>query len=247
MTIGLRDDSADAPLSAVRGSRHYRRAQQDRGAETRQRLLLAALDAFGRYGFDGTSTREIARRADANLAAIVYHFGSKEALHLAVAEYVVAQMRAKKGDLLIEIDARLDAGDVDKATVRRLLQRVVDAQVETMLGDREVDLWGRFLMREQMEPSPVFDVTFSYMMQGHRTMRRLIALLLDQREDDPAVAVRVFTLLGQVVMFCVAQPMVMRSLGKQEFGMSDRELIKRIATENIDRIGGVPLVGDAAG
>ncbi|MBB3932151.1 AcrR family transcriptional regulator [Kaistia hirudinis] len=244
MTIGLRDDSADVPL---RGSRHYRRAQQDRGTETRQRLLLAALDAFGRYGFDGASTREIARRADANLAAIVYHFGSKEALHLAVAEYVVAQMRAKKGDLLIEIDARLDAGDVDKATVRRLLQRVVDIQVETMLGDREVDLWGRFLMREQMEPSPVFDVTFSYMMQGHRTMRRLVALLLDQREDDPAVAVRVFTLLGQVVMFCVAQPMVMRSLGKQEFGMSDRELIRRIATENIDRIGGVPLVGDAAG
>jgi len=217
MTIGLRDDSADVPL---RGSRHYRRAQQDRGTETRQRLLLAALDAFGRYGFDGASTREIARRADANLAAIVYHFGSKEALHLAVAEYVVAQMRAKKGDLLVEIDARLDAGDVDKATVRRLLQRVVDIQV---------------------------DVTFSYMMQGHRTMRRLVALLLDQREDDPAVAVRVFTLLGQVVMFCVAQPMVMRSLGKQEFGMSDRELIRRIATENIDRIGGVPLVRDAAG
>ena len=66
----------------AKGSPQYRRARHDRGAETRQRLVEAALDVFGRYGFEGATTRQIAREAKANLAAIVYHFGSKEALHL---------------------------------------------------------------------------------------------------------------------------------------------------------------------
>ncbi len=72
--------------------RRYRRARHDRGAETRQRLIEAALDVFGRQGFEGASTREIAKEANANLAAIVYHFGSKEALHVAVAEYMVGRV-----------------------------------------------------------------------------------------------------------------------------------------------------------
>ena len=62
------EDSRDRPLPA---SRHYRRAQRDRGAETRAQLIEAALDVFGRRGFEGASTREIAKAAGANLAAIV--------------------------------------------------------------------------------------------------------------------------------------------------------------------------------
>ncbi|MCX5513270.1 DUF1956 domain-containing protein [Kaistia algarum] len=236
-----------AVAGVPRGSRHYRRAQQDRGAETRERLIMAALDAFGRYGFEGSSTREIARGADANLAAIVYHFGSKEALHLAVAEHVVTQMRKRSGTLLVDIDARLDAGDMQKPEARQWLQRLTEDHVEKMVGDKEAELWGRFLMREQMEPSPVFDITFAYMTQAHRTMNRLIALLLDQEADDPIVAIRTFMLMGEVVIFCIAQPLVLRLLAKSAFGASDRSMIKRIASENIDRILGTPLAGGVTG
>ena len=47
---------------------------------TRQRLLDAAIQVFARCGFDDASTREICALAEANPAAINYHFGSKEAL-----------------------------------------------------------------------------------------------------------------------------------------------------------------------
>ena len=68
-----------------------RRKWRGQGAETRQRLVEAALDIFGRLGFEGATTRQIANQAGTNLAAIKYHFGSKEALHIAVAEHIVAQ------------------------------------------------------------------------------------------------------------------------------------------------------------
>lgn len=48
--------------------------------ETRRRLLEAAELLFIEHGFDGMSLRLITTKANANLAAVNYHFGSKEAL-----------------------------------------------------------------------------------------------------------------------------------------------------------------------
>jgi AcrR family transcriptional regulator len=55
------------------------------GAGTRERILAAAGALFAERGLRGATMREIARRAGANLASAHYHFGSKEALYLAVA------------------------------------------------------------------------------------------------------------------------------------------------------------------
>jgi AcrR family transcriptional regulator len=48
--------------------------------DTRSRILDAAESLFMEYGFDGTSMRLITGQAGVNLAAINYHFGSKELL-----------------------------------------------------------------------------------------------------------------------------------------------------------------------
>ena len=53
---------------------------------TRDALVRAALKLFGRQGFDGTSTREIAAEAKANIGSIAYHFGGKEGLRAACAQ-----------------------------------------------------------------------------------------------------------------------------------------------------------------
>jgi len=54
--------------------------------EIRDRLIEAAREAFARDGFDAASVRDITAAAHANLGAITYHFGSKEALYHAVIE-----------------------------------------------------------------------------------------------------------------------------------------------------------------
>ena len=55
-------------------------AQARQGPETRSRILDAAERLFVEHGFDGTSMRMITRDAEANLAAVNYHFGGKDAL-----------------------------------------------------------------------------------------------------------------------------------------------------------------------
>src|SRR5256885_9532365 len=48
--------------------------------ETRTRILDAAEELFMQHGFEATSMRLLTGKAGVNLAAVNYHFGSKDAL-----------------------------------------------------------------------------------------------------------------------------------------------------------------------
>jgi AcrR family transcriptional regulator len=49
-------------------------------SSTREKILRTALRLFSEQGYDGTSTKQICDAAKVNIAAITYHFGTKEAL-----------------------------------------------------------------------------------------------------------------------------------------------------------------------
>lgn len=55
--------------------------------ETQDRLIIVALEAFSINGYEGASIRNIAEKAEVNIAAINYHFGSKHNLYWAVMSY----------------------------------------------------------------------------------------------------------------------------------------------------------------
>ena len=54
---------------------------KQRAGETREKLLAAASEVFVEKGFRDATVAEICKRADANVAAVNYHFGCKEALY----------------------------------------------------------------------------------------------------------------------------------------------------------------------
>ncbi len=59
-------------------------------SETRNRLLDATRNCIGQNGLAATTSRDITSRAEVNLAAITYHFGSKDQL---VAEALLETLR----------------------------------------------------------------------------------------------------------------------------------------------------------
>ncbi len=58
------------------------------------RLLRAAAELFARDGYAGTSVRDIALRAGANVAAVSYHFGGKDQLYAAAVALACEELEA---------------------------------------------------------------------------------------------------------------------------------------------------------
>jgi TetR/AcrR family transcriptional regulator, regulator of cefoperazone and chloramphenicol sensitivity len=214
-------------------SRHYRRAQRDRGAETRAQLVDAALDVFGRHGFEGATTREIAKTAGANLAAIVYHFGSKEALHLAVAEHVAVKIRDAVGPALAEAADPASAASPDAAGA--MFRKVIETYVDVLVGSTDAERWARFIVREQMQPSAAFEVIYQIMSGAVGIATRLMATALARPEDDE-IRLKVFAMFGQVVVFRVSQALVLRRMGWAAIGDRERAEIKRVVANHVEAI-----------
>jgi AcrR family transcriptional regulator len=80
--------------------------------DTKSLLIQATRDAIRDVGMTGATAREITGRAPANLAAIPYHFGSKDAL---VAEALVAEAREL-------VDPILDLLDSDRPGSQRAME-----------------------------------------------------------------------------------------------------------------------------
>jgi TetR/AcrR family transcriptional regulator len=65
----------------------------ERSAETRTRILDAALREFSAHGLAGARTEQIATAAGVNKALIYYYFESKETLYLAALELAAGRVR----------------------------------------------------------------------------------------------------------------------------------------------------------
>jgi len=77
--------------------------RRDPGA-TKDRILDAAESLFMQHGFEATSLRAITSAANANLAAVNYHFGSKEVLFQAVLTRRLDPMNRQRLALLTEYE-----------------------------------------------------------------------------------------------------------------------------------------------
>lgn len=72
---------------------------------TKDRILDAAEALFMEHGFEATSLRSITTAAGVNLAAVNYHFGSKEDLFEAVLRRRLDPMNQRRVDLLSALEA----------------------------------------------------------------------------------------------------------------------------------------------
>lgn len=75
--------------------------------DTKARILDAAEDIFIECGFEAMSLRQITSRADVNLAAVNYHFGSKEALIHAMLARRLDKLNVERLKLLERFDSLL--------------------------------------------------------------------------------------------------------------------------------------------
>jgi AcrR family transcriptional regulator len=107
---------------------------------TKERILGAAEELFARHGFEGASLRQLTAAAGVNLAAVNYHFGSKDRLIEEVFRRRLDQLNGRRMAALQKI-----AGDPD-ATVEDVLAAFIAPALE-LSHDGSGSLFMRVLAR----------------------------------------------------------------------------------------------------
>ena len=142
--------------------------------DTRQRLLDAAEVLFAEQGFAETSLRAITARAKANLAAVNYHFGSKEALLRAVCARRLELLNAERLQRLMALEA-IGRPVTVEAALAAFIEPSLRLRGEGVHGERFTRLLSRLLI-EGSETSRAFlrDHYASVLDQFQRTLARTL-------------------------------------------------------------------------
>ena len=124
---------------------------EPRTADTRERILDTAEGLFMAHGYEGTSMRMITGAASVNLAAVNYHFGSKEVLMQEVFRRRLDWLNAERLRVLDELERKAGGTPLKPS-------QIVDAFFGTLLRMAQDEARGgsvflRLLGRTLTEPS----------------------------------------------------------------------------------------------
>jgi AcrR family transcriptional regulator len=197
--------------------------------QTRAALLRAGLRLFGRKGYEGTSTRELAALAKANIGSIAYHFGGKEGLRLACADFIVETIQAIARPALGEAEAAPDA-----ETAAEGLKQSIERIVSFFVASPEAGDFAQFVLREMSMPSPALDRLYTGVFAPtHAQLCRVWQQATGEPAEGEATKIRMFMLIGQVVYFRIAREAVFRRMEWTDIGPEQAKAIAAIAVDNL--------------
>jgi hypothetical protein len=185
---------------------------------TKERLLDAACEIFAEKGFRNATVAEICERAEANIAAVNYHFGDKESLYEAVWRHafeVTSSTYPIGGSV---------AGDAD---VEELLYGYASAILHRIFSEGEAGLFPRLLNQEMAAPTLALDkiakeALFPQSQQVEKTVKKFFG----DPCDEHMLWLGKHSIIGQCAFYNFSRPLREQVMG---CGEMTEEGIVRIA------------------
>lgn len=121
---------------------------------TQRRLLESAVGLFASQRFAATSVRQVCERADANVAAVNYHFRSKRGLYDAAIDFARGEAIAR--NRWVSLDASRDfwAQEAPETRLRYCIAVLLDRSLD--VDGKPSDL-ARIFIHEMLDPTEAFE------------------------------------------------------------------------------------------
>lgn len=134
-------------------------------AGTKEQILDAAERMFAENGIHAVSLRTIIAEAEVNLAAVHYHFGSKDALVEAVFERRVAPVNEERLAWLDRLEAEWDGPPPVEEVLRALVTPAIQLAMDPDRGRTFMKTCGRFYTEAGDHLQPIFDRLFNKIIE----------------------------------------------------------------------------------
>jgi TetR/AcrR family transcriptional regulator len=149
--------TADEPIKINKPVEIRRRR---RGDDVRERVMRAALECFGAFGFEGTSTRAVAHHANITHTLVLYHFQSKDQLWIATMEDALNKYMAEMKENFETSPQR-----TAQAALRVFIEQFV------RMSARQPQIH-RILTMESNQGTPRLKWVIDHFLRGHYTLVR---------------------------------------------------------------------------
>ncbi|HHZ07900.1 MAG TPA: CerR family C-terminal domain-containing protein [Rhizobiales bacterium] len=223
-------------MNEARTSGRSREALSSQSEQTRAALIRASLRLFGQKGFDGTSTRDIAAAANANIGSIAYHFGGKEGLRLACAGFIVDTVQRIAGPAIAAVP--LGDGASGEAAAMAQIDAIVERMVGFIVAEPQAGEIVQFVLRELSHPTAALDAIYTGLFEPiHRRLCAIWAAATGEEAEAEETRLRVFAIIGQVIYFRIGREAVLRRMGWRSVGAAEAVRITSVVRENVHAIG----------
>jgi len=189
--------------------------------DTRQRLLDEASKAFAERGFRDTTVAEICRRAHANIAAVNYHFGSKEVL------YREAWLNAHRR--MLETFPP-DGGMSPDAPAEQRLRGRIRSMLQRALSEDGLEF--DIMSHEMATPTGLLGQVFQDTIQPlAEAMEKIVSDLLGGNGDERSVRLCVVCIIGPC-MQVMRRERLQRSQGQPPWFGADmlESMVRHLST-----------------
>ena len=204
------------------------------GSDTRGRLLEAGLRLFSARGFDAVTTRQVAAEAQANVAAVAYHFGGMKELYTAVIEQLVSETEPMFKPLRENLLDELDQIGNDREALARITARFAEGLVRQFTTEERMGLRAGLVMREFTQPTDAFDILFKGRIEPtHVAVARLVAAATGLDPNGSDCIIQTHCVLGQIMIFGLARLVLWRRLGWKRYTPQRTEAIVRTVVASV--------------
>jgi AcrR family transcriptional regulator len=167
---------------------------------TKDALLAAAIEVFADKGFDAATVRDICGRAQANVAAVNYHFGGKDALYVAVLREVFP-----KDEYRVGTERNRSPEDRLQEFLRNLLTEIYE-RGNGLVAQR----WAIFL-REMAKPSQNLDFIVRRQVQPRvDELRDIVSAILGPGTPEHVMAYSSSNIWALTLDHLLTQPILDR-------------------------------------
>ena len=165
-------------------------AENTPSSDAQARLLEAAEVEFAEKGLNGTTVREICRRANVNIASINYYFGDKDRLYVEAVKH--AHVCSMEGGALPPLPSGMPPLEKLKAFIREMVRRMFLPASPTSL---------QLMMREMAHPTAAGrEIVREYIQPTAFALRSILQELLPEM-DERALVMTGFGVIGQVLFY----------------------------------------------
>lgn len=199
---------------------------ETRSAKTRTNLIEAAIDVIGSVGYEGASTRALAKAANTTLSAIPYHFGGKKELYLAAAAMIADYVASRFEEAVGVLDG--EAHDEGALRLEAALMNILYIMVE----DAEPHSWTSFVARCTYDNDDAFVIIYERAL--HPLLERLMkaaAEISGISWNDEALRLRISAILTAIVGLRFLRGLMLRSMGWTEMRAGSIEQIEAMVRD----------------